>query len=74
MLRSEIGPTVPLVPFTAGSWVAIWDTCPAPQPLSATAAASPHAASPAVRAKVRDMKRSIEASCSPTKRPDWRSW
>ena len=59
MLRSEIGPTLPLVPFTAGSWVAIWDTCPALQPLSATAAASPHAASPAVTAEVRGLKRSI---------------
>ena len=40
------GADVALVPFTAGSWVAVWDTCPALQPDRTTAAAAiPHAAS-----------------------------
>src|SRR4029077_5977640 len=78
MLRSEIVPRVALVPFTAASWVAIWDTCPAPHPLSATAPATPQASRPPVRPRtrgagrepeVRGLKRSIQASCSPTRRP-----
>ena len=64
MFRSVMSPTVAPVPLTAGAWVAVWETCPTPQPVSATAVASAHAATPAVTAEVRNLKRFTQASCS----------
>jgi hypothetical protein len=54
---------LPLVPFTAGSWVAICDTWPALQPPRATLAARAHPARPAATAEVREWKRFTELSC-----------
>src|SRR5690242_2794393 len=62
MLRIAIGPTVESVPFTAGSWVAVWDTWPAPQPLREMAA-SPHTATSGAKAYVREWMRFTSLSC-----------
>ncbi|GFM16626.1 GJ16787 [Mycobacterium sp. PO1] len=57
-------PAPALVPFTAGSCVAVWATWPALHPTSATDAANPQDASAAVMIGVRRFKGFTGASCS----------